>query len=213
MLTGAKKNILRFQAGRFWRQKEPRQHNSIHVHQPDSTQHKYFFSHSNKGSLIATTMSSFWEDVNGADRTDPEHEEHVAVVDASLRWWTSCGEPHQVKGRIVLQRFLMTPLFRFKYTNSTKIEANGAVISGEAQGTLYLPMTVSMPPIISRETLKSKHTTALGIRIAFSPNDDGIESLQLVIPYNSSRKAQMTAELMADAIAFAELERSRATNA
>ena len=147
-------------------------------------------------------MSAFWFDVVATPK-DGVMEGGTAKVNASLRLWTASGDHKQVKGIVTLQRFsLGMPLFRIHYNG--KIIDQGSEAARASVGMIYLPVVAAGPPIITREKLESKHTKALGIRITFADNDDGIQAVQLVIPFNSLKSAQNRAYLMAEAIEFAE---------
>ena len=140
------------------------------------TEHALYFAPNNKPMMNVKATPSSWSAVktktNGLS----------ASVRASLRWWDAYGD-HQVKGTIILQRFLDTPIFRIAYdghqVSSTKgMKGDGARVIG----SVYLPVDVALPTEVEHELLNSKHACAHGLCVTFAANSDALNKLQIVIP-------------------------------
>jgi len=131
----------------------------------------------------------------------------MVTAKASLRWWSTAGTQHQVKGWVTLQSFSTIPMFRISYSGKHVVDGDMDADGVDSIGNLYLPIDAGKVTI-TRSQLNSEHTSAHGIRMTLPINCDGLSSMQLIIPVTTP-KLRADATLFGDALEEAEIQRLR----
>lgn len=135
----------------------------------------------------------------------------AATVVASLRWWNASGSLQQVKGRITLQHYTNTPLFRILYVGKF-VDSDGVEAPNTTRGSVYFPVdTTAMKSMhVEHQLLQGKNSRAHGFVITFDEhNREGLTKMQIVIPSAEGSVAEIDSMLFADGLRFATSHVSR----